>query len=465
MENVVQERGNPDPGGAGPAPRWRAPVVPGELAPYLIVEIYDADPSRYFLETTDRNFSAQGAAQVNAYAPYLHLIQEEAQRRAFRSAHLLDSTVLGMNAHTDVAYLAVYQEKISAYQAWVEEQNEKAKIENWGFEEWARLIFSICTLVVSAINTIYGDKYTGVMGMILAIDQIQSMFTQRSMFSVVIGAIAIPIAEAGGWITFENEEQRQSAYERFNVWTPFTYSQDATTRALNSLWSTFFTLMLIYGPAIFKGIGSLIKSGFSKLGNWVDGKLGGSDYSSLSPSTPSQSLISPEKMLTSIKGKSFKGQLSTRNEADMAFLKQRFPQQWAQASALSSNPLLSSEEILNSFLRSIGLRSTFYTVGSYFYRAVYIIKQVTGGLISPTEWVELFFYVGLVGDSQWVDFSFGSYLGINNRIGHFLADFAWNWGDNFYFIWLQQETTVGLFKWLGYVVQGDYIGATIWDFD
>ncbi len=74
-------------------------------------------------------------------------------------------------------------------------------------------------------------------------------------------------------------------------------------------------------------------------------------------------------------------------------------------------------------------------------RGIYIFKQLVGGLLSPTEWIELATF-GVSGGVDMFD--------INNKVGSWF----WNWGDNLLFLPLTDETTWGLFKlagWTAYI--------------
>ena len=399
----------------------------GEIvsAPYLTIEIYDADPGRYFSESTDRYTTG---AQTNQFAEYLPLIQDSRRQTTFRQAHLLDSTILGMNTQTDTNYLQTYQEKIDAYQAWIEEQNEKAKIENWGFDQWVRFFFAIGTFIISAIDAVapWGSHYCGAMGMVLAIDQIQSMFTQRSMFSVVFSELAVCIYGSGkDWTA----EQRQENKARFNVWTPFTFTQDSISKALNSLWSTLITLVMIYGPKMV----SFIKSGFNPT-------LGFQDV-----------LRNPSNLVQVFKGVVVVGVPAMSVVNQLA----------ATAGRIATSGFHSLDEATNAMLQGVFpqimkslTQSAFYNYFWIVYRVFYTAKQVLGGFISPTEWFELAYYFISKGH----DFT----ITINGQTS-FTGNFVWNWGDNFYFLWLEEETTMGLFKHLGARMQNDFLGGTVWD--
>ncbi|TFG05088.1 MAG: zinc ribbon domain-containing protein [Promethearchaeota archaeon] len=206
-------------------------------APYLVVEVYDADPSRYYRETFSKQFVAHGDLQQGYYTFYQALIQDERQRLAFRQDHLLDASLYGMDARPDQRYLEEYQRKIAGYSAWVTEQNRKAQ--EWNAEKVFRVIFTVGTLILSCIWAYYSGGWPAYAGIILSVDQLQAMFTQRSMFSTVVSTFAVPIAASScGWTA----EQTENAFQRFNVWTPFTFTQDTTSKYLNSLWSTFFVL-------------------------------------------------------------------------------------------------------------------------------------------------------------------------------------------------------------------------------
>ena len=71
---------------------------------------------------------------------------------------------------------------------------------------------------------------------------------------------------------------------------------------------------------------------------------------------------------------------------------------------------------------------------SKLYQAIYAIKQIAGGFISPMEWVELVF-LGFKGTSL--------------NFAHGYSNFLWNFGDNFLFLLFEDETTWGVFKFFG----------------
>lgn len=301
----------------------------------------------------------------------------------------------------------------------------RAKIENWGFEQWIRFVFAIGTLIISVIDVVWGSKATGVMGCILAIDQIQSMFTQRSMFSVIFSELAVSIYGSGkDWTS----EQRQENKERFNVWTPFTFTQDTTSQVLNSLWSTMFTLVLIYGVA----------AGIGKLGGKILSKFG----------SGSKNLLKGAKSVAAKSGSGSKVfDEFTNGIIDKAL----------EVAATMDD--ITRFDFLNSVIDGINAikSSKFFQNFHYFYKAVYGIKQFAGGFISPTEWIELGVSgIGMAffGKGIWGGPSIESWPNIANQI----MQFGWNWGDNFYFIFLKDETTMGLYKWMQSGVE-----ATIFD--
>ncbi len=79
---------------------------------------------------------------------------------------------------------------------------------------------------------------------------------------------------------------------------------------------------------------------------------------------------------------------------------------------------------------------------NYLRAGLYIAKAAVGGLMSPTEWVELIYFIAM--GKQW---------GFDSE----LANFMWNWGDSLFFLWwFTEETTIGMFKAIFIGTQGDY---------
>jgi hypothetical protein len=96
------------------------------------------------------------------------------------------------------------------------------------------------------------------------------------------------------------------------------------------------------------------------------------------------------------------------------------------------------EELITvDFAQSAAVQA--FLAPSTFYRIMYMVKQFFGGFISPTEWIELVYYLGK-------GFTYLQFSAIS------LA-FTWNWLDNFLFIPLADETTMGLFNWYKAIIQ------------
>jgi hypothetical protein len=75
------------------------------------------------------------------------------------------------------------------------------------------------------------------------------------------------------------------------------------------------------------------------------------------------------------------------------------------------------------------------------YRIIYITKQLFTGLMSPTEWVELVYFLS----HSFTQIEFKSAL-----VTH-----LWNWGDNFLFLPFADETTLGVFTFLYWAAVGE----------
>ncbi len=402
-------------------------------APYVIVEIYDSDPSQFYQDTDTRLFqiSSSSDIQLNTHANYINEIKDAQLRTQFRQEHLLDSEMIGMNARFDRDYSEYYNQKIRQYNEWV---NATIKLqEQFTPEEAVRVIIGACSLVLSIYTMgVSGISYSAIVGATFALDQIQAVFTHQSIFSRLVGEyIVYPIT--GTWGI--SEERRREAVNRFNLWAPFTNRQSMLNDIGNSMWSTLLTFSILQGPA-------LIKLGLTKAGI-------------LQPSPPDrlQSIrqnwemgkeISKEDILYAFKyTKLTSGKFWSMLQIEAAKLQAvEIGSQFIGPNSIYAVPsyLATLDEvpiqIAKQYLQEIGFLSTWKRI---FYQTVYAIKQVFTGLLSPTEWFELGYFL-THGYTQ-LEFS-GNWQMI------------WNWGDNALFLPLQDETTWGFFKFLYWNAMG-----------
>jgi hypothetical protein len=81
----------------------------------------------------------------------------------------------------------------------------------------------------------------------------------------------------------------------------------------------------------------------------------------------------------------------------------------------------------------------------------HVAKQIVGGFISPTEWIELLWFCFSSDHQELV-------------MPNSALQFVWNWGDNLLFMWFETETTIGVWRWLVQgVAQGDPTRGTIFE--
>lgn len=231
------------------------------------------------------------------------------------------------------------------------------------------------------------------------------------------------MAQHQGW----DAEQTQDAYQRFNFWAPFPHVNCPVAKVLNSLWSTFTTLIMIYGPklpGLFKSFKSwvgkkLAGTAADAAGDAVGTTAGAVGTTSSSTSTAGTTASSLKGTLKSIKHRVLTQGFRSLKPEHINFLKKFFPRH------------------LYYFSQNT------YRYANMLYTGVWAVKQFCGGFISPTEWVELAFGVG-----------FGFKIQSCPKLS-FALNFVWNWWDNFLFIGLEDQTTMGLFTWLGYISQGE----------
>jgi hypothetical protein len=75
------------------------------------------------------------------------------------------------------------------------------------------------------------------------------------------------------------------------------------------------------------------------------------------------------------------------------------------------------------------------------FKILYYMKQFVGGLVSPTEWIEGFYF---------------GFKGVMFTIANPLVNWLWNFGDNIGFAVFEDDTTWGIFKAFSFALQGDF---------
>lgn len=431
-------------------------------APYLVLEVFDADPQRYFVETNTRTHRLAGIVQEISHASYARLIDDSTARAEFRRDHLIDASLLGINVKTDQDYLDSYRNRVTSYQKLVNVTLAEAADWSIGSGKWLGILLAVVTIIWSAYTIVYSagtSTYAGVMGLFFAIDRLQAMFTYSSIFSSLVGMIAIPIWSArAGW----TPEQTQIAYDRFNVWA-IAGGRSAEAQTWNSLWSTFLAMAIIHGPSVFKWFAKGIKAGIKWFYNkwFAPTELPTGLHLPHIVSTKTAAPLSAAQVRALVGQVELSGKKLTQAQLDVLtkHFAAKHPAMFLDVTkkavngltldqVLNLRTLLSLKDITGSltqviqvnFLISLGITP------SHFFRIIWLTKELLGGiLVSPTEIVELAWYVGtgVFGSGfRELEFSKG------------WMTYLWNWGDSLLFAFFEDENTYGLVRLFYYLSIG-----------
>jgi hypothetical protein len=396
-------------------PKYQAELV---SAPTLTLLVFDADPARYFVDTGQRFFQIAESSVIKEFeqANLLKIINDRQAQQNFFTTHLLDAEYIGMNAKMDEAYLADYNTRIEAYQAWIEAQSA------WSTAKTIQVIFS-CAMIVGSIVELYfpSTQATGAAGLVFGLDQVQSVFTGRSIFSFLALPLAIPImagiyaAQGRPW----TPEQTKEATLSFNIWAPFTQKTTAEWAFLNNIWGSFLCLGII--------------EGFTKLG-----------ATAFRPSITQLEQFQVARKLGFLSNKQY---ALAQYEAISATPGLEHLTEAIRKTARTWSGLLGNAkailEATESWLRDLGA----WEGPSLMYRIFHAVKSFAMGLVFPAEWLQGF-SVALTGSVLTQSFPLFS-----NKLVSWLL----NWGVmTFVFPFFKEQSTWGMIQAFIAAAQGDW---------